>query len=249
MEIKDDYLAYGVLVIVITALIFSLSTFFNFHKIQNAGNSITTKSDTAESPAVGTRMSLMSLTGFDVSLAKQFMDNNNDGMCDFCGMRIEDCIASGMIQCSMEPDAKIGVLGTQHIHADFKVYIDGKAFDWTPYGDRHEKQMAGDLAITDTSAFIHIHPAQAPELAGDVLHMHATGVPLHMFFESLGIKLSSNINVFVNGNLNPEGLNYIFKGLDTILITDSTDETVVQEQLNSITNYAKDHSKPNALES
>lgn len=243
MEIKENHIMYVMLIIVGVTLIFSMASFFNFQKDNLTEKHVGLKS-AIEKPAVSQiskSMSSMSLTGFDSQLAKQFMDTNNDGMCDTCGMRIEDCIASGMMQCSMDNNAKIGVLGTQHIHADFKVYINNKAFDWAPYTDRHDRQMAGDKSILDTSAFIHIHPAQAPEQAGDVLHMHATGVPLHMFFESLGIKFPSNVSVYVDGKLNPEGLNYVFKGLDKILITDTTDKTAIQEQVNSITDFAKNH--------
>ena len=72
----------------------------------------------------------MSFTAFDAAMARQFMDKNNDGLCDICGMRIEDCIKSGMLQCTMDPNAKIGLLGSSHIHADFKVFIEGKTIDF-----------------------------------------------------------------------------------------------------------------------
>ena len=137
------------------------------------------------------KMSQMSLTEFDKQKAREMMDKDHDGKCDFCGMPVEMCIDSGELECGMNPDAKTGKLGSQHIHADWKVYVNGKSLDFTPIGDRHERQMHGDTTINDTSAFIHMHPAEEPEKAGDVLHMHATGIPLSIFFESVGIKFDN----------------------------------------------------------
>src|SRR3989344_7509391 len=69
------------------------------------------------------QVSRMSFTEFDKQKAREFMDKNNDGSCDICGMPINTCIDSGMIQCNMDPNAEIGVLDSAHIHSDFKVYI------------------------------------------------------------------------------------------------------------------------------
>ena len=201
-------------------------------------------------PMMGKPMSKMGFTEFDKQKAREFMDKNGDGKCDICGMPIEQCIASGMMQCSgMDPDATMGVLGSQHIHADWKVYLDGEAFDWSPYAERHHKQMMGDKSITDTSAFIHIHPAEGAEKGGDVLHMHATGIPLSLFFESLGMKFDKGcltvngnehcgLKMYVNGKENNELGDYVFSDGDKILITDSGN---IEEQIKSITNFAEAH--------
>ena len=159
----------------------------------------------------------------------------------------------------MDPNAKIDVLGSQHIHSDWKIYIDGKEFDWSSFADRHQRQMAGDKSILDTSAFIHIHPVQEPEKGGDVLHMHATGVPLWIFFKSVGMNFSKDCitlenkekfcndgnkkpRFFVNGKENSEFENYVFSDLDKILISygdESEDE--IKNQLAEITDFAKVH--------
>jgi len=200
-------------------------------------------------PMMGKPMSKMGFTEFDKQKAREFMDKNNDGKCDICGMPIDQCIASGMIQCSgMDPNATMGVLGSQHIHADWKIYFEGKPFDWNPYAERHHKQMMGDKSIMDTSAFLHIHPAEESEKGGDVLHMHATGVPLSMLFESLGMRFESDcltindkkhcgIKIYVNGKENSDLGAYVFNDLDKILITDSKTE----EQMKSITSFAEAH--------
>ena len=205
------------------------------------------------------RMSRMTLTGFDKQLALEFMDKNNDGRCDICGMPVEQCIDSGQLECNMGPNANIGILGSQHIHADWKIYINGKEFDWSPFADHHQRQMAGDKSILDTSAFIHIHPAQAPEKGGDVLHMHATGIPLWIFFKSVGMDFNKDcitlenkekfcndgnkkLKFFVNGRESNEFENYVFNDLDKILISygDESEEEV-KNQLAEITDFAKLH--------
>ncbi len=57
------------------------------------------------------------MTEFDRKLAKEIMDKNNDGRCDFCGMMVEMCIEAGMMECTMDPNARIGLLGSDHYHA------------------------------------------------------------------------------------------------------------------------------------
>lgn len=188
---------------------------------------------------MGQRMSRMSFTDFDKETAKKMMDKDGDGKCDACGMPVEMCIDSGQMECNMDPKSTIDILGSQHIHANWKIYIDGKAFDWFPYVDLHEKQMMGDPSVKGTSAFIHIHPAQLPEKGGDVLHMHATGVPLWIFFKSLDIQLPENMKIYANGKEISDYKNYVFRNLDKILITDGKGN--LAEQLNSIANFAGNH--------
>ena len=220
---------------------------FNFY-LTSQINKIPKSTTTDTMPVMGQSMSRMSFTAFDEQEARAYMDKNGDGKCDTCGMPIDQCIASGMMQCSMDPNAKIGLLGSQHIHADWKLYLDGKPFDWSPYADRHERQMQGE-DVKDTSAFIHIHPAEAPEKGGDVLHMHATGVPLSLFFESLGMKFDKGcltvngnehcgLKMYVNGNENNELGDIVFNDGDKILITDGGN---IEEQIKSITNFAEAH--------
>ena len=206
------------------------------------------------------KSSQMKLSPFDVVLAKERMDKNNDGICDTCGMSIQQCIDSGQIDCNMGNNSKaIGVLGSQHIHADWKIYINGRSFDWAPFADLHQRQMAGDTSITNTSAFMHIHPAKEPEKAGDVLHMHAKNVPLWLFLRSLGMNLTKDsltltdgrvlknengnmLKFYLNGQKVDELDNYVFQDLDKLLISYGPEnDPDIEGQLNSITNFAKDH--------
>ena len=191
-------------------------------------------SQQSDSP-MGQKMSRMSFSSFDRELAIEMMDKNGDGKCDACGMPVEMCIDSGQMECNMASDAKIGVLGSAHIHADWKIYIDGKALDFS--GKDHMARMQQGLPV---SSFIHVDSgAPQPEKTGDILHMHATGVPLWIFFESLGIKLPENVKMYVNGKEMDDWKNYVFSDLDKILITDVGGD--LQKQLNSITDFAGNH--------
>ncbi len=202
-----------------------------------------------------TRMSRMSLTSFDKQLARQLMDTNNDGRCDVCGMPVEQCIDAGELQCNMGINSQMGVLGSQHSHADWKIYINGKALDFSDKS--HMERMKNNQPV---SSFMHVDSgAPAPEKTGDVLHMHATGIPLWVFFNSIRmnfnkdcITLENNekfcnaenkkLKFYVNGKPNNEFENYVFNDLDKILIRfgDDIDEEL-QNQLNSITDFAKGH--------
>lgn len=201
------------------------------------------------------KMSRMSFTSFDIELAKKFMDKDNDGKCDVCGMDVDFCIQAGQLQCNMGVDAQIGVLDSQHIHADWKVYINSKVLDFSDKS--HMERMRSNQPV---SSFIHVDSGTTlPEKTSDVLHMHATGVPLWIFFKSVGIDFNKDcitlenkenycnednkkLKLFVNGKENNEFENYVFEDLDKILISygDESEEEI-QKQLNSITDFAKLH--------
>lgn len=199
-------------------------------------------------------MSSMSLTSFDVQLAKQLMDKDNDGMCDSCGMPVEMCIDSGELECTMGSSSGIGKLGTAHIHADWKAYIQGKPIDVSDKA--HMDRMRNGLPV---SSFIHVDSGSPPpEKTGDVLHMHATEVPLWVFFESVGMKFDkecitletgeqhcndekNTLKFYVNGQLNNQYEQYVFKDLDTLLISYGPKDEDVSQQLASITDFAGKH--------
>lgn len=223
MKLKADFGAIALIAIlcaVIGLFIFSLFDFLSSKPVR-----------TDESSPQMNRMSRMSLTAFDRQLGTELMDKDRDGRCDVCGMDVEQCLDSGQIECNMGGNAKTGVLGSQHIHADFKIFINGKPINFA------------DNNYYMKSSFIHVDNQQNKEDASGVLHMHATGVPLSMFFDSLEIKLPNTIKLYVNGKLNPEGLGYVFKDLDKLLLTDATDQSTIQKQLSTITDYAKEHLK------
>lgn len=209
----------------------------------------------ASQNSMGQRLTRMSLSSFDVGLAKQFMDKNGDGQCDACGMNIQLCMDSGQLQCNMDSKSTIGVLGSQHIHADWKIYVNGNVLD-----DSVLEPLAMDMSKIDnsmTSSFIHLDKgAPSPENTGDIIHMHAIGVPLWIFFRSVGIDFNkeclslpsekfcndgkNTLKFYVNGKPNNQYENYVFKDSDKILISYGN-ENDLTEQLNSITDFAKNH--------
>lgn len=187
----------------------------------------------------------LSFTEFDSKLARQLMDKDNDGICDICGMEINLCIQSGQLQCNMDPDSTIGILGSDHIHTDFKVYINGKPLNFA------------DSAYYEKSSFIHLDESKNEEEASGVLHMHAKNTPLKIFFDSIGFKFNKtcitfnsqdfcnnkekNLKFYVNNQLNNEFEDYIFKDSDKILISYGLINEDIQPQLGSITNFAEGH--------
>ncbi len=224
----DNYIICAVLVVAFIAVAFAGHSLFKFY-FPSAASAIETV------PTGIAAASAMQMTEFDKQLAKQMMDKDNDGRCDTCGMPVEMCMGSGQLQCNMDPKSTIGILGSQHIHADFKIYINDKLLDFSDYA--HMERMRAGLPV---SSFIHVDSgAPPPEKTGNVLHMHATGVPLWLFFKSIGLELPAGMKAYVNGIQINDWQNYVFNDLDRILITD--DVTGLQGQLNSITNFAKSH--------
>lgn len=239
MKLKADFGAIAliaILFVVIGLFIFSMFDFLSSKPVQTDKSSPQMK-----------RVSGMSLTTFDKELGRELMDQNNDGRCDSCGMPVEMCLDSGQLECNMAPDSKTGVLGSQHIHADFKVYVNEKPLNFA------------DTQYYMKSSFIHLDNQQNKDDAGGVLHMHATGVPLWVFFKSIGIdfnkdcitlennekfcnKDNKKLKFYVNGKANNEFENYVFNDLDKILISygDESEEEI-KSQLASITDFAKLH--------
>lgn len=242
-----NILLVSVLIIAIGLLIYSIPSTIDLFNSKNKFKQTETHTPTM--------MSRMSLTNFDKQLAKQIMDTNNDGRCDICGMPVEQCIDAGELQCNMGINSKMGVLGSQHIHSDWKVYINGKPLDFSDKS--HMERMRSNQPV---SSFIHVDSgAPAPEKTGDILHMHATGIPLWIFFNSIGMDFNKDcitlenkekfcndenkkLKFFVNGKENNEFENYVFNDLDKILISygDESKEEA-KNQLASITDFAKIH--------
>ena len=243
----EKYTMYGLLVIVLGGLIFNILVMFGFTD--------TMSNQPIQSNQMSSRISSMSLTGFDRELAKQFMDKDGDGRCDACGMDVNLCIDSGQLQCNMDRSSTIGLLGSQHIHADWKIYVNGKTLGFSDKS--HMERMRNNMPV---SSFIHVDSgAPAPEKTGDVIHMHASGVPLWIFFTSIGLDFNKNcitqnnnqqfcnqdskrLKFYVNGKENNEFEKYVFNDMDKILISYG-DENLeeINKQLSSTTNFAGNH--------
>lgn len=142
----------------------------------------------------------------------------------------------------------IGKLGSAHIHADFKIFVNGKEVNTYYKPENFEKNK-----------YVHMHPGESEE---NVIHVHATGITLKHFFNTLNIILSREcisfkeegkefctdnskiLKYYVNGKINADAPNYVIQDLDKILITYGDDSEVqIQKQLASIGNNACIQSK------
>ena len=138
--------------------------------------------------------------------------------------------------------AGIGALGSTHIHADVKVYFNGKAVDFS----EKKYQLA--------TSYIHFEDG-----VGDVIHIHATGLTAGHMLNSVGLNLEgsciklegknycddkkNSLKFYVNGEKMNSVNDYEFKDLDRILISyGSEDQEGIQKQLDSVTHSSKDHS-------
>ena len=136
----------------------------------------------------------------------------------------------------------IGPLRSAHLHADIKVYINGKAIDFS----QRKYQLA--------ARFIHFEDG-----IGDVIHTHATSLTLGHLFKSLGMDFNSNcltfegqaycndvdktLKFYVNGQKSNEFDNRVIKDLDKYLVSyGNENESEMQKQLNSIINLAPRYS-------
>ena len=142
----------------------------------------------------------------------------------------------------MQQLSGVGKLGSAHLHADVKVYINGQAIDFS----QNKYQLRNN--------FIHFE-----EGIGDVIHTHATGLAVGHMLKSLGIDFSNEcivvdgqsycnennkkLKFYVNGQLNNEFDNRVIKNLDKYLVSyGDYNEDEIQKQLSSVTNLAPKYS-------
>lgn len=143
--------------------------------------------------------------------------------------------------------------GDEHSHADFKVYLNGQAYDFS-----QEKYMSGNVSgrRIDRSPFTHLH-----DMNGKVIHKHMGGITVGTFFSSLGMSFNSNcfspgtgssycnsgsatLKMFVqhsggNWEQNYQFEAYSFSDLDRILISyGSEQQAALQAQMDSVTDEA-----------
>lgn len=147
-------------------------------------------------------------------------------------------------------NAPIGALGSIHTHADFAVYLDGEKI--TPLGPSYYVR----------NAFVHVESGPGD---GNVIHMHATNVPLGFFFRSVGMSFNSNCFRLDNGKdycsdgnktlrmfvrheggewqENRQFHTYVFQDLDKVLITYGDEaEEGLRAQMDSVTDFSRSNS-------
>lgn len=129
---------------------------------------------------------------------------------------------------------RIGLWREFHIHADFKVFLDGKPVDFTA-----AKYQSTADAVLDRG--LHLHDQD-----GVIFHMHERGVTLSRAFSSLGMGLTNEcfsldtgethcntgekmLRMFVNGKPSHVFGEYVFKDLDKILISYGAEEEAMMQ--------------------
>jgi len=144
--------------------------------------------------------------------------------------------------------AGIDNYGSLHLHADIKIFINGKELViYRP--ENFEKNK-----------FVHFHETTDPSKPNEnVIHIHAKGITLKQFLNTLNIKLNNNcltvdninycnneenqLKVYVNNKKLDDYENYVIKDLDRILISYGPDDkNRINEELNKVGNYSKLHS-------
>ena len=142
-----------------------------------------------------------------------------------------------------------GPIGSQHIHADFKVFIEDQPFDFGI-----ENYMSNeDMTVSN---YVHLHDS-----AGDLMHIHANGITFGYFFETLNFKLTKKCLTFdtgqnicnegdkkwrfyVNGKLNNDFEDYVITDNDKLLLIYGLDsKEKIIEQYQSMSNKACIYSK------
>lgn len=136
---------------------------------------------------------------------------------------------------------RIGPIGSTHIHQDVKVYLDGT-----------------QLSLSQQKYQVRTPQVHVEGGDGDVIHVHATGVPIEMFFDSLDMSFSSEcfkadngnnycnngnrtLKFYVNGVPNSEFEKYQLRDLDKILVSYGFEsDAAIAQQLASITDKSKD---------
>lgn len=131
-----------------------------------------------------------------------------------------------------------------HSHADFKVVLDGKEYNFS-----QEKYMTA--AATEKSSRVHLH-----DLDGKIIHVHAKGVTLGEFFRTLGMKFTVNcfetdsgekycnngnqtLKLLVNGKPNNLLENYEILDLDRVLVSYGNENRAeLQQQIDSVSDRA-----------
>jgi len=134
---------------------------------------------------------------------------------------------------------ELGAPGSTHTHQDFKVYLLGEPVDFS----QPKYQLR--------SEYIHTEDGN-----GDLIHTHATGATLGLFFESMGIAFNdqcfiletgerfcndgqNTLKMLVNGKPNNRFRDYQPQPLDRILVSygpERPDEMATQ--LASVTDFA-----------
>jgi hypothetical protein len=152
--------------------------------------------------------------------------------------------------------AGIGPLKSAHVHADFALFIGGKEISLNM--DELHAPESGSVEFweqADISVFTHLHEGTNN---ANVIHVHASGITLGMFFNSISGSINEScivltgpveseycdsgnkrLKAYINGKREGNSQSYVIKDLDKILVSYGDENfSEIQKQIESITNNA-----------
>lgn len=157
-----------------------------------------------------------------------------------------------------------GKYGSEHSHADFKVYVNNAAIDFTQpqYQEHsgHSGNESEEIGCGNESQLAHLDNGD-----GDVVHKHATGVTWGYFFTELFMNMTNDCLVLDNGasycNSGSARWRFFANGKETgplkdaeihdlcrVLFTYNATDAEIQQQLASITSKSIDQTKGDVCE-
>lgn len=124
-----------------------------------------------------------------------------------------------------------------HNHVDFKMYIGGNILN---FSQNNYMDQSNEAHFHKTTKVEPDDVAGLPN--GLLIHVHKENIIIGDFLKTLDLPFNldtiQNLKVYVNGNLQRSGLEYVMKDKDRILVTDSTDDQQIKQQIDSVTDYA-----------
>lgn len=124
-----------------------------------------------------------------------------------------------------------------HFHADFKMYLGGVMLN---FSQNNYMDQSNEFHFHKT---VKVKPDDVPNVPnGLLIHIHREGITLIEFLKTLDMPFDAaaieNLKVYVNGNIQKSGLDYVMEDKDRILITNSIDDAQIKAQVGSVTDYA-----------
>ena len=134
----------------------------------------------------------------------------------------------------------IGTLSSAHIHADIAIFVEGTKMDLS----KPQYQLR--------ASSVHLE-----EDNGEVIHVHADGITIGNFLNSIGMHITAEcltldngkelcskddktLKFFVNGEENEDYGSYVIRDIDKILISYGNEPfPSVEKQLKAVTDLAK----------
>lgn len=136
---------------------------------------------------------------------------------------------------SLQSLTGIGNYNSQHVHADFQVFVNGQEFDF------------------NKPEYLLVHPLAHVESGTNninLIHAHAVGITYGHLFSTIGVELGDCLTIndkdfcdtnkrivkyYLNGKITPDLAHTLVSDEDKILISYGSESTIeLQQQLNSI---------------